>query len=177
MPLYFSNENLNGNVPADASTGLPTSLADSLKTSAVSTLLSQYVQLGFEQGKFSTVEDALEAIKTVCNDALSNGDISAEVYDNVESWMKARSYSLESLNASRPVESDVLVRKCFAPSFAPDAKSCKLWKEFNDLAKACDDKLNELVQSYGPHIRNCMGEFLRLYGKSLDKDLRAKLTI
>ena len=176
MPVYFSNENLNGNIPADASAGLPSSLADSLKTSAISTLLSQYVKLGFEQGKFSMVDDALEAIKTLCNEALSNGDISAEVYDYVESWMKSRSYSLESLNSVRPVESDELVKKCFNPAFAPDAKSCKLWKEFNDLATACDDKLTELTQSYGPHIRNYIGEFLRLYGKSLDKDIRAKLT-
>ena len=178
MPHYLSQESLDGNVQADTAVGMPTALAETLKSSAITQLLAQYIQLGFEQGKFETVDDARNALKTVCNEALSNGDITADVYDRVCQWMDSRSYSLEGLNLRRPVEADTMVRKCFSPSFTVTGKvPSKLWKEFLDLSKACEAKFDEMVQAYGPHIRNCMGEFLRLYGKSLDKDLRDRLNV
>lgn len=146
-----------------------------LKRAALRSLLKSYFEKGFELGKFSSLAAAMAELKKVCNDALNNGDVDESVYTDIANWMKSSPYSMEAFGASKRQERSVFAKTCLTQSLEGDLGDAL--RGLKEAEAAYQEKLDACIEAYAPTIDGFAAEFLRLYGRLLDADIRKTLNV
>ena len=176
--FYFkSNEDYeNHEVPQTEApvAGIDEDFAACLKSATVVALIEDYLRCGQKHGKFESGEQMMEVAKTICNQALDNGDMTSEDCNHVLEWADKNRFPKKcNCFFLSHVLSEELAEVC--------GNGCECVPEdlqhAMSMYKSGEALIQQMIAKYGEIINKYAWDFLRLYGKNFDEHFLAKFNV
>ena len=178
--FYFkSNEDYeNHEVPQSEApvAGIDEDFAACLKSATVVALIEDYLRCGQKHGKFESGEQMIEVAKTICSQALDNGDMTSEDCKHVLEWAEKNRLAKKECDCFAMhvlgEELNEVVGNDAAGAGVPE----DLVHAYG-MYQSGEALLKQAIAKYGEIINKYAWDFLRLSGKNFDEHFLTKFNV